>query len=185
MKISRSELLDVVYRFYPRAMPHFSRADVDPGELVYMDTKEHCRLFKACARGRRKWPRWKAMIRRLGDRYGVYDESLYLLAGNIDAAYSARVCVTETAKISVHVSLLGPYYAIQVPGLAEEGPVALEIQGEIEATYPGYQTIPPEIGNEVVPDVAFNLGGFGEHTIYTLLFAHIWTDVHKYVDPKG
>lgn len=183
MTTTTAELLDLVYRYYPRGMPHNCRIEVDPRELMYVDTKEHCRLFKACARGRRKWPRWKAMIRRLGDRYLVNDESLHLLAGNIDAGYSGRVWVTKEATINVHVSLLGPYYALQLPGAPDEERIADEIIDEIEATYPMYREIPPEVGNQVVPDVAFENWGFGEHTINTLLFATFtWRDVHTY-DP--
>jgi hypothetical protein len=185
MKILRSELLDVVYRFYPRGILHMERVHVPPGEPVYMDTEEHCRLIVTAARGRREWPKWKAMIRRLGDRYGLQDESLHLLAGNIDPAYSGRVWLTDKTTINFHVSLLGPYYGIQLPGVPEEEPVAREIAREIEATYPGYRTIPPEIGNEVVPDVCFNNSEFGECTIYVLLFSEFWPRIYRDLDTNG
>lgn len=182
MKVTRSELLDLVYQFYPRGMLQFDRMHVPPGELVYNDTEEHCRLMVAAARGRREWSTWKAMISRLGDRHGVQDESLHLHSGNIDPAYSGRIwLVLGKTSINFHVSLLGPYYGIQLPGVPEEEPVAREIAREIEATYPGYQTIPPEIGNEVVPDVAV-LGELGTETIYTLLFSEVWTRVYKDLD---
>jgi hypothetical protein len=182
MTTTRSELLDVVYRFYPRGMLQFDRMHVLPGEIVYDDTEEHCRLMVAAARGRREWRTWKAMLRRLGDQYDLQDESLHLLAGNIDPAYSGRVwLVLNKTSINFHVSLLGPYYGIQLPGVPEEEPVAREIVREIEATYPGYQMIPPEIGNEVVPDVCFN-SDFGERTIYVLLFSTVWTRVYKDLD---
>ena len=42
---------------------------------------------------------------------------------------------------------------------------------EIEATYPGYEPIPPEIGNEVVPDVDV----IGGATIYVCLLSTVWT----------
>jgi len=175
MKISRSELLDVVYRFYPRGILHLERQHVRPGEIVYMDTEEHCRLMVAAARGRREWSKWKAMIRCIGDRYGVQDNSLHLLSGNVEPAYSGCVwLVLGKTWINFHVSLLGPYYGIHLPGVPEEEPVAREIAREIEATYPGYQTIPPEIGDEVIPDVGFN-SDFGDLTIYGLLFSDYWT----------
>lgn len=184
MKPSRAELFEVVYRYYPREMLPISRMHVGPHEIVYDDTEEHCRLMTACARGRREWPRWKALIRRLGIRYRVQDESLHLVAGNIDAGYSGRVWVAGTAKISVHVSLLGPYYALQLPGVPGEEAVVQDILYEIETTFPGYRTIAPEIGNEIVPDVCNTTVDFGVETIYTLLFSGNWTNDGSHYDAK-
>ena len=75
------------------------------------------------------------------------------------------------------MSLLGPYYGIHSRGEPDEIPAA--VAEEIEATYPGYQPIPPELGNEVVPDVAMNVVLMGEATIYMCLFSEVWT----WVDP--
>src|SRR3954471_18080548 len=91
MKITRSDLLDVVYRFYPRGVRNFMRIYVPPGEPFYDDTEEHRRLVEAANRGRAEYPTWKAMIRRLGDRYDLQNESLSLLSGGGDPAYSARI----------------------------------------------------------------------------------------------
>jgi len=182
--ITRSELLDLVYRFYPRGILDIHRMHVPPGEIVYDDTEENCRLMVAAARGRREWPTWKAMIRRLGDQCSVQDEALHLLSGGVDPAYSGRVWLTDKTTINFHVSLLGPYYGIQLPGVPEEEPVAREIAREIEATYPGYQTIPPEIGNEVVPDVTAGRD-FGSATIYICLFSPVWTQVYRDVVMSG
>ena len=177
MTITRSELLDVVHQHYPRGMLQIHRMHVPPGELVYDDTEEHCRLITAAARGRREYATWNAMIDRLEDRYSVQNESLHLLAGGIDPAYSGRVwLILGKTSINFHVSLLGPYYGIQLPGVPEEEPVAHEIARAIEAAYPGYQTIPPELGNEVVPDVTAGRD-FGSATIYTCLFSVVWTRV--------
>ncbi|WP_438035109.1 hypothetical protein [Sorangium sp. So ce204] len=175
MKTARSKLLDIVYRFYPRGMDKISRIHVPPGEPVYVDTEEHRRLVEAANRGRAAYPTWEAMIHRLGERYGLQNESLSLVAGASDPAYSARIWLTDNAALSFHVSLLGPYYGIHLPGIPEEEPVAREIAGEIEATYPGYQPIPPELGNEVVPDVDMDGGSMGQATIYVCLFSVVWT----------
>ena len=150
------------------------REYVPSGEPVYDDTNEYLRLVEAANRGRAEYETWKAMLRRIGDRYGLQNESLHLFSGGADPAYSARIWLTEETALSFHVSLLGPYYGIHLPDIAEEETVAQEIAREIEATYPGYQTIPPEIGNEIVPDVA---GGveFGKATIYICLFSVVWT----------
>ncbi|WP_438005227.1 hypothetical protein WME89_41860 [Sorangium sp. So ce321] len=179
MKIARSELLDVVYRFYPRGIHCFERVHVPPNEPFYGDTEEHRRLVEAANRGRAEYPTWEAMIRRLGDRYGLQNESLNLLTGGSEPAYSARIWLTDETALSFHISLLGPYYGIHLPGIPEEEPVAREITGEIEATYPGYQTIPVELGNEVVPDVSMDWAFMGEATIYVCLFSRVWT----WVDP--
>lgn len=178
-KVTRSELLDIVYHFYPRGMLRIDRIHVLPGEVVYDDTEEHCRLMVTAARGRREYSTWTAMIHRLQKRYSVQDESLLLLSGGTDPAYSGRVWLTDNTTINFHVSLLGPYYGIQLPGIPEEESVAREVAREIEATYPGYQTIPPEIGNEVVPDVTVNVVAFGEATIYICLFSEVWTQVYR------
>jgi hypothetical protein len=175
MMITRSELLDVVYSFYPRGVLPYARIHVPPGEPSYDDTEERLRLVEAANRGRAEYPTWKAMTRRLGDRYGLQNESIRLLAGWVDPAYSARIWLTDETALSFHVSLLGPYYGIHLPGIPEEEPVALEIAREIEATYPGYQQIPPELGNEVVPDVAMDGALMGKATIYVSLFSDVWT----------
>jgi hypothetical protein len=182
MTVTRSELLDLIYQFYPRDMLQFERRHVPPGDLVYDDTEEHCRLFTAAARGRRAWKTWKAMIRRLGDRYDLQDESLHLLSGGMDPAYSGRIwLIPDKTTLTFHVSLLGPYYGINLPGIPEEEAVAREVAREIEATYPGYQTIPPEIGIEVVPDVSAGRE-FGSATIYSCLFSYVWTQVYRDID---
>ncbi len=175
MKTTRSELLDVVYRFYPRGVPNFARIHVPPNEPFYGDTEEHLRLVEAASRGRAEYPTWKAVTRRLGDQYGLQNESLSLLSGWADPAYSARIWLTDETALSFHVSLLGPYYGIHLPGIPEEEPVAREIAREIEATYPGYQQIPPELGKEVVPDVATSVVLMGDATIYVCLFSKVWT----------
>ena len=186
--IPRSELLDVVYRFYPRGLHNFSRIHAPPNEPFYDDTEEHLRLMEAANRGRAEYPTWKAMIRRLGDRYGLQNESIYLLAGGVGPGYSARIyrpkdlepvpSFRSRASLSFHVSLLGPYYGIHDMGEPDEKPAA--IIEEIEATYPGYQQILPELGNELVPDVATDVVLMGEATIYVCLFSKVWT----WVEPK-
>jgi hypothetical protein len=185
--IPRSELLDVVYRFYPRGLLPLMRIHAPPNEPFYDDTEEHLRLVEAANRGRAEYPTWKAMTRRLGDRYSLRNESLSLLSGWDDPAYSARIyrpkdlepvpSPSSRASLSFHVSLLGPYYGIHDRGEPDEKPAA--IAEEIEATYPGYQPIPPELGNEVVPDVAIEGAWFGKATIYLCLFSDVWT----WVDP--
>ncbi|WP_438003641.1 hypothetical protein WME89_32865 [Sorangium sp. So ce321] len=187
MMTTRSELLDLVYRFYPRGVHKFQRIDVPPNEPVYDDTEQRRRLEEAANRGRAEYPTWKAMIRRLKNRYRLQNESLHLLAGGGDPAYSARIyrpkdlepapSLSSRASLSFHVSLLGPYYGIHDRGEPDDIPAA--VAEEIEATYPGYRPIPPELGNEVVPDVDMDGVSMGDATIYVCLFSPVWT----WVDP--
>jgi hypothetical protein len=163
--MTRSELLEVIYRFYPRGLwPD------DPG---FADTKEHRRLVDAARRAVAEYPTWTAMFRRLAARYTLQNESLFLLAGGIDPAYSAYV-ILPGRTLGFHVCFLGPYYGIHRTGAPGEEPAASDIAREIEATYPGYEPIPPELGNEVVPDVAPDPRLLGEATIYECLLAIAW-----------
>ena len=180
MMTPRSELLDVVYRFYPRVVLPYARIHVPPGEPFYNDTEEHLRLVEAANRGRAEYATWKTMIARVGTRYRLQDESLSLLVGRAHPAYSARIRFTHETALSFHVSLLGPYYGIHLSGIPEEEPLAREIAREIEATYPGYRQIPPELGNEAVPDVEMDGAFMGKATIYVCLFSNIWT----WADPE-
>lgn len=181
--MTTSELLNIIYLHYPRGMMHILRIHLDHGELYYRDTVEHHRLVEASDQGREAYPTWKAMIGRLGNRYSVQNESMTLLAGNSVPAYSARLYRPKDLEtlprenscpsLSFHVSLLGPYYGIHDAGEPDE--ISDAIAREIEATYPGYHTIPPEIGNVVVPDVDDAGAPMGEATIYTCLFSEVWT----------
>jgi hypothetical protein len=167
MTVTRTELLEVVYCFYPRGLPEY-----DDG---YAATEEHRRLVDAARRATAAYPTWKAMVRRLEARYSVQNECTRLLAGGVEPAYSARIWLTDEKAISFHVSALGPYYGIHRSGAPGEEQVASEIARQIEATYPSYQAIPPELGNEVVPDVDVDGGPLGEATIYVCLFSIVWT----------
>ncbi len=72
------------------------------------------------------------------------------------------------------MSVLGPYYGIHRTGDPGEEPAASEIAKEIEATYPGYEPIPPELGDEVVPDVSMDGVRMGTATIYVCLLSLVW-----------
>jgi hypothetical protein len=167
MNVARSELIDVVHRFYPRCM-----SEHDPG---YATTEEYRRLADAARRAAAGYSTWKGLIRRLGARYALQNECTRLLGGGIDPAYSARIWLTDDRALSFHVSVLGPYYGIHRSGTPDEELVASDIAREVEATYAGYQAIPPELGNEVVPDVDTDGGPLGKATIYVCLFSVVWT----------
>lgn len=178
MTMTPSGLRELIYRYYPRGVMHIARIHLAPGEIYFGDTEEHRRLVEIANRGRAEYSTWQAMVRRLGQRYRVQNESMHLFAGGTDPAYSARIWLTNDIALSFHVSLLGPFYGVHLPGIPEEVPVAIDVVREIEATYPGYQQIPPEIGDEPVPDIEAGVQ-FGKETIYTCLFSIVWT----WVDP--
>ena len=163
--MTRAELIEVVYRFYPRGLYTTN--------LGYDDTEERQRQSDAARRGADAYPTWKAMIRRLGKRYSFMDRSMPLHGGSVLPAYSAYIEIPGHI-LGFHVSLLGPYYGIRRTGAPGEESAAMEITREIEATYPGYAPIPPELGNEVVPDVALDGTSFGEVTICSCLFSEEW-----------
>jgi hypothetical protein len=162
--VTRAELLEVVFRFYPRVVPSY-----DPR---YKETEEYRRLVDASRHAALEYPTWKAMIRRLGDRYPLADDSVRLLANWIEPAYSAHIYLA-TRTLGFHVSLLGPYYGIHRTGEPDEEPVASDIAREIEATYPGCQRIPPELGNVLVPEVLGLMAG--PATIHLCLLSEEWT----------
>ncbi len=50
-------------------------------------------------------------------------------------------------------------------------PFAKAIAEEIEATFPGHEPMPPEVGLTIVPDVVAGRGWFGEATLFGCLFS--------------
>ncbi len=163
--MTHAELLEVVYRFYPRGL--------SPWGLGYDDTEESYRQVEAARRGAAEYPRWKAMLSRLRARYPSTDHSLRILGGGVDPGYWGDIEIPGR-KLGFHVSLLGPYYGIHLTGDPGEPPAARDLAQEIEATFPGYAPIPPELGNEVVPDVSLDGRDFGETTIYECLLVQEW-----------
>lgn len=173
--MTRSELLEVVYRFYPRDLWVDS-----PG---YDETPERHRRVTAARRGASEYPTWQAMLGRLRLRYWIHDLSLHILGGSVDCAYAVQLGVraaeAEEAACPDRpgfrlssgccVSLLGPYYVVLPAGSPDEAP--RDLAREIEATYRGYQPIPPEIGTVVVPDVALDDRALGRATVYDCLLS--------------
>ncbi len=161
--MNREDLLATIHRFYPRGI-----ARHEPG---YAATEEHRRLVSAARRAVDDYEVWSSMLGRLARRFSVQNESLFLLAGGVDPAYSAYV-ILATQTLGFHVSLLGPYYAVHRPGAVDEEPAATEVEAEIVATYPGYQPIAVELGEEKVADVDGAI--HGAPTIYECLFSENW-----------
>jgi hypothetical protein len=167
--VTHAELLELVYRFYPRGLY--------PDGLGYEATEESRRQRDAVRRAVAQAPTWHAMLDRLEARYGPpMDQSGHLLSGRYDPAYFAEILIPGHS-LGFCVCVLGPYYGIRRRGAAGEEAAALDLAREIEAAYPGYQPIPPELGDEVVPDVAFDATSFGHATIYHCLLSELWSSL--------
>jgi hypothetical protein len=161
-----SDLLQVVYRFYPRGL--YCTAD------DYHESEERHEHREAARRAVAAYATWQAMLRRLGARYPLFNDSLamagsYREDGQYDSAYSAYL-ERPGRTLEFHVSILGPYYGIHRTGAAGERAAARDLAREIGTSFPGYEEIPPELGNEVVPDVV----SLGETTIYQCLLSDRW-----------
>jgi hypothetical protein len=168
--MTRDEVLEVVYRFHPRGLY------VDG--LGYRDTEERRRQRDAMRRAGAECAIWEAMLRRLRSHYQLWNRSVHDLGKtypDYDPAHRGELYVPGH-RIGFYVSVLGPYYGIRRVGAPGEEPAALELAREIEASYPAYKPIPPELGNEVVPDVTLDKRLFGEATIYDCLLSQDWED---------
>ena len=53
--------------------------------------------------------------------------------------------------------------------------VAQAVEREIRTTYPGYEPIPPQLGDEVISDVLPPTMGGGEVTVYLCLLSFCWS----------
>jgi len=160
------ELLKTIYRFYPRGWSVES-----PG---YDDTPERGRQRDAVQIARSEYPKWEAMLDRLRAHVTLQDRSSYLFGSGFDSAYLATVIYPsqgEAYGLGFHVSILGPYYVVHRMGRPGEEPHARAVIQEIEATYRGYEPIPPEIGDMVVPDITLDAKSFGQATVYDCLLS--------------
>jgi hypothetical protein len=120
MKHTVDELLDIVYRYYPRGV---GIVDGDLDVQAIHVTEEHARLV--AARGKAATDeRWRAMRRRIEERFPeawITDYSLHLQTGD-DACYSFAFGLRDTPgdrALWVRVSILVPYYIIHGSGTAD------------------------------------------------------------------
>ncbi|WP_434041352.1 MULTISPECIES: hypothetical protein [Sorangium] len=113
MKHSIDELLDVVYRYYPRGVGMMDDGDIDVQRC--METEEHDRLVRARIQAS-KGDRWRDLRRRIRDGFPgrFMNHSLHLPAGGYDACYSFSIDMPESKgrKLWFHVSFLVPYYIV-------------------------------------------------------------------------
>ncbi|AUX39934.1 hypothetical protein SOCE26_013290 [Sorangium cellulosum] len=111
MKHSLDELLDIVYRYYPRGVG--ITGDVD--EELIRQTEEHARLVAARIRAS-KDERWQSMLRRIDDRFPrmLMNRSLHLITGGCDGCYSFTVDLLKSTgePLWFQISFLAPYYIV-------------------------------------------------------------------------
>jgi len=135
---------------------------------------------------------------------GIAKKVMYLAKLPQGACYAADLCLPTLPKdvgghvLCFQVSFLGPYYVLHSsrflwrdekdsfgyrlsgPGeerfdlTPEERPYADRLVPEIEAEFPGYELMPPEMGHVVIPDLQHEGRAPGEATIYDCLIDDQW-----------
>lgn len=195
MRQSLDDLLAIVYRFYPRG----ARQD-DPG---YKDTEEHRRLVQARMRAGTEGNLWDVLLERLSARLPkekIQNGSVHLPGGSLDASYVGWLWLPprgpeeKNHRISFLISFLAPCYVVYssahvaVSGSQpqdwsheisftfsrDEQPFAQIVMEEILSVFPGYEPMPPEVGNAIVPDVEAGNQLLGKSTLYHCLFTDYW-----------
>ncbi|WP_437737448.1 hypothetical protein [Sorangium sp. So ce1335] len=134
------ELLDVVYRHYPRRVPY-----EDPGRV---QTEEDRRLVDARRRAGADSERWLGMLRRLREQFPeneIDNLSVHLMTGSHDACYSGSLYLPKVAgedrhTIEFRVSFLAPYYIVYSSRLVDD-PEELERERTLRSTPPRAVTI--------------------------------------------
>jgi hypothetical protein len=197
MRHSLQELFDIVYRFYPRGIwpddPQYPKRE--EGRRF----KETCHQAYA---NYGPWRAMLGRLGARFPDCRVRDEAMHLASGGCALSYDAKLVLpTLTCEQGEHalgflVSIVVPYYVIYgrvffyfkddsygdkatLPGIrlelsSIEQPYARGLAQELEATFPGYEPMPPDIGKVVVPDVCTNIRGMGEATLYDCLLADLW-----------
>lgn len=106
-----SDLLDVVYAHYPRGI-----AAEDP---AYGVSAEHLCLVAARRKAGAEKAPWNGLLERLTQQFpadGILNDSLHLLTGKMDAAYSGKLfpggASADNLTIGFLVSFLVPFYIV-------------------------------------------------------------------------
>ena len=200
MRHTLEQLLAVVYRFYPRGMSDTDAGYDDTEEhRRLVAARRHAGTGVPYEHWRAMLRRLDA---RFPER-SVTNRALHLPTGNIDACYSAWLelppSVGEKSRdLGFLVSVLVPCYLvygyriiplgehektdpeyptrhdIRFTFTADEEPYVREIVREIEATYSGYEPMPPDVGHVIVPDVVAGLKLMGETQLFHCLFSDDW-----------
>lgn len=145
------KLLDVVYAHYPRGLVF-----EDP---AYKASAEHLRLVAARRKAGTDRAAWNGFLDRLSHQFpadGTLNDSLHLLTGRMDAAYSGKLFPAsagpDNLTIGFLVSFLVPSYLVftsrSVPDLeamaAPRANVRLVFEGHTCFAFPADPEAPPE-----------------------------------------
>jgi hypothetical protein len=130
----------------------------------------------------------------------LQNNSSHLPTGEHDAGYSGRLWLPSRVphennhQLGFLVSFLVPSYVVYsaanvlAPSLRlkpvarhvsfvlspVEEPFAQVLTEEILTIFPGYEPMPPELGNVPVPDVVDGIRSMGSKTLYHCLFTDTW-----------
>lgn len=194
MTPSPENLLSLVYRYYPRGMNEDA-----PG---YKETEEHRRLIRARIQASAVGNPWTVLLDRLYARFprGIHNGSLHLPTGGMDAGYVGWLELPPRGWYEVHhkvgflISFIAPRYVLYSASVVvapttrssgrtqdirfaftpDEEPHAHALAGEISFVFPGYEPLPPEVGQVIVPDVVAGNKRMGQTTLYHCLFTDAW-----------
>lgn len=195
MRQTAAELLATVYQFYPRSLE-----ETDPR---YRESEEHQRLVQARRQAGSEGNPWRVLLGRLKLRfpsYTVQNNSVHLPTGNYDAGYSGLLWLPTRGphekdhQLGFLISFLVPAYVLYstvnvfapttksypIAGYVsltlspDEQPFARILTDEILAVFPGFEPMPPEIGNLTVPDVVDGIKSAGDKTLYQCLFTDLY-----------
>ena len=185
MKHSINEIIAICHQFYPKGI-----SDDDP---VYKDTQENRAIVAIRQRAGEWGSPWRQLVSvRLRERFPdrVENRSPHLPLGHLDGGGTGHIHVQKVGPesygnhLEFHVSLLAPYYFFyscrlqdstgrfedHLNLLPSEQPYASALVEEIEATFPGYEPLPIEVGSVIVPDIVVNVHRWGEVRVYHALF---------------
>jgi len=194
MTLSSDDLLPIVHRFYPKGMNEY-----DPG---YKETEEHRRLIQARVQASAGDSPWTSLLDRLNARFpgAIMNGSVHLPTGGWDAGYIGRLVLPTRGahekhhELSLLISFLAPCYVIYSASIViapttrssgrtqevrfaftpDEEPYVRAVSEEISSIFPGYEPLPPEVGNVVVPDVVAGNQAMGKTTLFHCLFTDAW-----------
>jgi hypothetical protein len=197
MRQSLDQLLPTVYRFYARGLqPH------EPGYKATEEYRRLMQArIKAGNEDLTGSSPWCALLTRLSARFPMHqiqNNSFHLPTGEMDAGHTGLFWLAPRGPwemnhvIGFLISFLAPCYVvyssahrisaepsggfhdIQFTFSPDEEPYARAITEEIEAGFPTYELMPPEIGHQIVPDVAAGNQVMGTATLYHCLFTDSW-----------
>lgn len=198
MTQSLDELLKAIYQFYARG---FHEDDPDYQTTAEYRRLRQARIH-AAAEGNPWRVLLHRLSARfpLEPKGTIENGSLHLPTGKLDAGYVGSFWLEpqrpleKNHKIGFLVSFLVPCYTVYssshvaVPGTepqdwsqqirftftASEETYARAITEEIQAVFPDYEALPPELGQVPVPGVAAGNMPLGRATLYHCVFTDAW-----------